>query len=287
MQVDFEDNIYVIWDEVDDRGNLLSSTYVVSSDGGESWSTPAHFISSLGRSRQATMGVDGQGHVVAVWRTDQDDHIYYQLSSDGGSSWSAPSVIDGLLARSRLYYASKYDKYDMAPDGAGSLHLLVVGRTTESEDPEEPPGLYHLEWDGTSWSPATLVFYEPDLFPEYPSIAVGEGNSLDAVWFARDRENFWASPVGLYQVWHSSTRFSAPQVATQSTPLPTPTSTPIPTAVPKETEPPSVQGATRDSTSGIVNDWRSVPLYPLGIAIAPVALLMLGLVIARSWHLFR
>jgi len=287
MEVGLEDNLYVLWDEVDDNGDLVFSIYVLSSDGGESWSTPMHFASPLGGSRQATMSVDGWGNVVAVWRTDQDDHIYYQLSSDGGSSWSAPSIIDDILARSRLYYASMYDKYDMAPDGGGNLHLVVVGQTSEAEDPEEPPGLYHLEWDGTSWSRPRLVFAEPDLFPEYPSIAVGEGNSLHTVWFARDRENFWDSPRGLYEIWYSSGRSSAPHVTAQSTPLASPTPTPTPTVVPMSTESSGVEEPTRESTSGRVRDWQSVSVYPLGIAIAPVALLLLGLVIGRSWRVFR
>ena len=279
--IDSQDSIYVVWNEVDERGELVSSAYTRSSDRGESWSPPVHFVSPVGRSWGASIGVDGEGRVVAVWKTDQDDHIYYQLSSDGGISWSAPAIIGGILARSRLTLPGQ-DKYDMATDSGGKLHLVVVGRTAESED---APGVYHLEWDGTSWSPATLLFAEPDLFPEYPGIAIGEGNRLHAVWFTRDRDHLWDSPNGLYEVWYSSALSTAPHVTARSTPVPSPTSTP--TVMPMATTSPTVQEPARESTSGNGQDWHSVSMYPLGVAIAPVALLLLGLVIARSRWMFR
>lgn len=281
IMIDSQDTIYVVWDDVDERGDLISSAYVRSWDRGESWSAPVQFEPPAGRSTKATMGMDRQGNVVAVWRTDQDDQIYYQLSSDGGISWSAPATIGGLLARP-WRSESGFDKYDMATDSDGNLHLLVVGRTAESED---PPGVYHLEWDGTSWSPATLLFAEPDLFPEYPSIAIGEGNRLHAVWFTRDRDHVWDSANGLYEVWYSSALSAAPHVTAQSTPLPSPTSTP--TQMPLATTSSTVQEPARESTSGNGHDWQSVSMYPLGVAIAPMALLLLALVIARSRWVFR
>lgn len=279
--IDSQDNIYVVWDDVNEIGDLISSAYARSSDRGESWSAPVQFEPPAGRSEKATVGIDGQGNVVAVWRTDQDDQIYYQLSSDGGISWSAPAIIGGILARSRPSL-SGFDKYDMATDSGGNLHLVVVGRTGESAD---PPGVYHLEWDDTSWSPATLLFAEPDLFPEYPSIAIGEGNRLHAVWFTRDRDHVWDSAKGLYEVWYSSALSTAPHVTARSTPLPSPTSTPTP--MPTATTSPTVKEPARESISGDGHDWHSISMYPLGVAIAPVALLLLGLVIARSRWMFR
>lgn len=284
IKLDLEDNIYVVWDEVVDEANVVSSTYVLSSDAGESWSAPVQFESLVGRSKQATMGVDGQGNVVAVWRTDQDDYIYRQLSSDGGVSWSAPAAIGGILARSRLFNDTGLDKYDMATDSGGNLHLVVVGRTSESED---PPGVYHLQWDGASWSPPTLVFAEPDLFPEYPSIAIGEGNRLHAVWFTRDRDHVWDAGNGVYEVWYGSAFSTAPHVTARSTPLPSPISTPTPTVTPTTTASPTVQESARESASGNGHDWHSVSTYPLAVAIAPMALLLLGLVLARSRRMFR
>ncbi len=282
IMIDSQDSIYVVWDDVDERGELISSAYVRSSDKGESWSAPVQFESLVGISRQAAMGIDGQGNVVAVWRTDQDDYIYYQLSSDSGISWSVPTIITGVLARPRPG-ESGFDKYDMATDSGGNLHLVVVGRTKESE--QDPPGVYHLEWDSTSWSPATLLFTEPDLFPEYPSVAIGEGNRLHAVWFTRNRDHLWDSANGLYEVWYSSALSTAPHITVQRTPVPSPTSTPKP--MPVSTRSPTMQEPPREYESSNVHDWHSVSIYPVGVAIAPLALLLLGLVIARTLCKFR
>ena len=273
-KLDVEDTVYVLWDEVDAEGNVVSSALVHSSDRGDSWSAPVHFPDARGASAQATMSVDGQGSLAVVWRSHNDDHIYYQLSPDGGTTWSTASAIEGILARSQIFNDSGFDRYDIAPDSAGNLHLVVVGRTSMLDD---PPGLYLLEWDGTAWSAPSLLYAEPDRFPEYPSITVGVGNKLHAVWFVRDREHFWLTHNPRYEVWYAQGVSTAPHVA-RPTPSPALTA-PTPTALPMASVSPTPvpqYGADEESS------WRDISPYPVQAAVAPVALLLLGLLIARS-----
>jgi hypothetical protein len=224
MEIDSSDVIHVTWDEGWDKlsgqGEPIFSTYISSLDGGESWSSPTSFSYPEGTNAQLSVSSDGQGGVVVVWRATSRPEIFYAWSSDNGASWSPPMVIPGIFARP---WTVPFDMYDMATDSGGHLHLVVVGRLSPEED---RLGVYHLEWDGTSWSPPAAI-YRGAGFPEYPKIVISEGNKLHVAWFVRD--DLWER--GNYEVWYSSTRTSSPA----QTPVPPPTSTPTPTATPLAT----------------------------------------------------
>jgi len=186
MEIDGSDIIHVVWDEGWDRlsgqGEPIFSTYTSSLDGGESWSSPTSFSYPEGTNAQLSVGGDGQGKIVVVWRATSRPEIYYAWSSDNGASWSPPMVIPGIFARPLV---NPFDMYDMATDSGGHTHLVVVGRLSLEED---RLGVYHLEWDGTSWSPPTAIYWGTG-FPEYPKIVISEGNKLHVAWIVRD--NLW------------------------------------------------------------------------------------------------
>jgi hypothetical protein len=228
MEIDSNDNIHVVWDEGWDKlsgqGEPLFSTYTSSSDGGESWSSPTSFSYPEGTNAQLAAGSDGQGGVVVVWRATSRPEIYCAQSSDNGASWSPPMVIPDIFARP---WTGPFDMYDMATDSGGHVHLVVVGRLSSEED---RLGVYHLEWDGTSWSPPTAIYREAG-FPEYPKIVISEGNKLHVAWFVREV----SGEGGNYEVWYSSSQSASPA----QTPVPLPTSTPTPTATPLATATPT------------------------------------------------
>jgi len=223
MEIDSSGVIHVVWDEGRDklsgRGEPIYGAYTFSSDGGLSWSVPLAIAYPTATVTQLTVGADGQGGVMLAWRSTAHDEIFYQWSTDHAGAWSPPGVIPGVFARP---WPTLFDRYDMAADSAGHIHLLVVGR--ESLEPDAPLGVYHLVWDGDSWSQPDRIYLGEGL-PEYPEIVVSHGNRLHAVWFVRDLQ--WQ--LSNYQVWYSSSQADAPY----QTPVPTFTPTPTPPHLPQ------------------------------------------------------
>src|SRR3989304_147301 len=179
LEVDSQDVIHVTWDE---SGDYLSggetiptySVYVYSTDGGASWSTQNIIRYPDDTPMQLTVGSTGKGGVMLVWRSKQDQNIYNRWSSDGGVTWSLmPTSLD-IYARP---WAAPFDMYDMTTDSDGNIHLIVVGQLREGNI---MPGVYHLVWNGSQWSTPEEVFLQNDLYPEYPKIAITQGNQIHA-----------------------------------------------------------------------------------------------------------
>ena len=61
--------------------------------------------------------------------------------------------------------------------------------------------------------------------PEWPRIAVSEGNILNVVWFLRDAEHIWDTENGTYTIWYSRLETSAKAIPPKI--RPTSTSTPV------------------------------------------------------------
>lgn len=288
IEIDSGGTIHVAWDE--GSGHLTGrqipnhSVYTFSSDGGLSWHSPISVTYPTTGTAQLTPGADGQGGVMLVWRTVAPEHtgIYYQWSNDDGDSWSSPAMIPGIFARR---WHGPFDMYDMAADSDGHIHLVVVARLTTQFD--ALLGVYHLEWDGASWS-RTEAIYAGEGSPEYPKIAISRGNQLHVTWFVRDDEIEHTRR----EVWYSSSQSAAPP----QTPVPLPTLAPSPTAVPATSPAPILilsPFPTPSSDVGGLPDGlytESDEVFRLMIALSPVVFLVVLVVAARrGWfkRLFR
>mgnify|MGYP005846973835 CR=1 FL=1 len=238
IKLDGKGGVYVTWDEGWDfyagRGSPQSVAYTYSLDNGQTWSTPTIFRAptSIGAAQQITLGIDGAGRLVVVWRVEaglrpESREVYYQVSSDRGRTWSAPRRLAGVNARDWL---TGLDNYTAATDSAGHVHLALVTQTDEITSTQY--SLVHLEWDGLRWSAPEAVFASEDL-PEWPRLAIGGGNQVFLTWFVRPKEEIWS--VGHYTVWASHMEADAPRIV--STPLPTPLPSPTPTPVPPTSTP--------------------------------------------------
>lgn len=164
--------------------------------------------------RNLVLGTDQAGRVVAVWWRIPDDRVMFSLSADRGRTWTTPQDIPNVRGVWQTYQ-SRLDRYSLARDAAGNLHLAMVGRLNNE------PGLYllHLTWNGTAWStPNIIQAYRGDV-PEWPRLAVANGNQLHATWFVRDAANVFASDRGNYSVWHA--RLTLPLTARPTVPVPT------------------------------------------------------------------
>jgi len=279
MEIDNNDVIHVTWDErwepfSGEKSDTYYSIYTSSSDGGKTWTPPTVIDYPQGTVVQLTVGSDGKGGVMLVWRATASDELFYQWSTDGGHSWGVPSVIPGVFARP---WTNPFDMYDMATDSTGLVHLLVVGRGSQAAD--ALLGVYHLVWDGDHWSAPTRIFAKPGLYPEYPKIVVHEGNQLHTVWFTREG-SVWDQSV-TREVWYSSSQSPAPYQPV--TPWPTPTPEPptaTPTSVPTATPYPTLSLEGTGLPGGLRTE--SDDLVRLIVALSPVVLVILVVVVVKA-----
>lgn len=276
-------SVYVTWEEGEDylpaEGYPVASMYVYSPDGGNTWTEPFVFSSTMGAPQQITLGVGEGGDLVAVWRLPEEEvsYYYYQLSTDNGATWSEPQVIPGVIAKPWERFS--LDGYDAATDGAGDVHLLVLGHRFSLE---EDLGLFHLVWNGSEWSSPTRIYASSDP-PEWPRIDVGVGNQVYATWFTRDEKHIKESERGRYKVWVSYYEASAPS----QTPVPLPTLTPTPaldtlgqaTAPVVPTPTPAIVPGTSGLPSGL--DTERDEMGWLLWALSPTASILLIIVALR------
>ncbi len=284
IKVDENDVLHVTWDEGWDRlsayGEPRESVYIRSTDGGHSWSEPAVFSQPDNTNAQIAAGSDNKGGVLVVWRATSVDTLFYSWSSDGGQTWSPPTSIPGLYARA--YNDTDFDAYDMATDSAGHIHLVAVGRPRlpASRADHVPLDVFHLVWDGDFWSePERIAEYtEEEGFPEYPKLAISEGNKLHVVWFVRDQQY----GVGeFFRILYSSSLSDAPYQT--PVPIPTPTPTPLPTFTPlpppTSTPLPTLAPGSSYLPEGLYTE--SDEMKQLALALLPILLLVVVIAIVR------
>jgi len=225
VAVDPEGRVFVVWEEGYDhyvgRGRATGSMVSVSLDEGASWSTPLPLGATGLIAQQPAIGFDPAGAAIVIWRS-LDDTIYYQRSADGGTTWSNPAPLPGVLARE--WDDTPFDSYRTAQDSAGRLHLVLVGRAASRSG----TGVWHLTWNGQRWSAPDLVSANEN-YPEWPYIAIGQGNQLHVAWFERSEDDrFRSGQAGvIYHVWYSSRTVDAPSVEGNPPPTPTPVSPPV------------------------------------------------------------
>jgi hypothetical protein len=193
IDIDRSGVLYVSWDEGWDRltghGEPIYGIFMISRDGGVTWSSPLNVTDPASNNAQLTVGSDGRGGVMLVWRTTSPSYpeIYYMWSSDWGENWTSPESLPGIVARDNI---NQFDIYDIASDSQGHIHLLATGNLLDlaapsTEESKGTPGLYHFEWDGSRWAGPTAV-YEGAGGPNIRTWSLpGATNSMRPGFFAR------------------------------------------------------------------------------------------------------
>ena len=288
---DSEDNIHLAW-EIGHGGGLghlgrpVKVAYAASYDRGTTWTTPTTFVPTDAKSeaRTPSLAMDRKGNLILVFHGLTDDFIYYVISTDKGRNWSSPQRIPGLWGTVAINNAI-LDCTSMAIDSGGDLHLVLVGRTAPDQT---VLSVLHAVWNG-SWSAPDIVHTQQpgptgDI-PQWPRIAVGEGNRLHVAWYLR-RAGLLAfttdEEVPNYEIWYSTATVNAPAIPPQPVPTLAPTATPravlAPVLVP--THEPTLSDADRISPnigSNLSNLRSETDDYlRLAISLAPaIALLIL------------
>jgi hypothetical protein len=249
--IDSLDRIHVVWDNGRDwyagAGVPKRGVYRRSDDGGQTWSAPVSFAPPKSKPdpvdedgnlkanpdapQQTTLAVRRDGNPVVVYRT-VGGKLYFQTSNDGGDSWNPPRPITSVTARDTE--GDYLDKYSMVTDGAGNVHLLMVGyaKLSATDTPTaKPPALLRLIWNGASWSlPEAVIANE--MYPEYPTAAIS-GNTIHVVWYSRSAEDRFTSDRSRYRVWYTQRTLSGAALPPLQlfTPVPVSEPTVVPTAV--------------------------------------------------------
>ncbi|MBI1295455.1 hypothetical protein GC175_10925 [bacterium] len=289
LLVDAQDNVHLVWEAGlgGGLGQLSDPTqvmYAVSYNRGESWSLPVEVAKQNNpapptMTKNIALGFDKNNVLVAVWTSLPDDTHYFQISADFGRSWSSPQPLRGLLSTWGVY-VSRLDTSSMARDSAGNLHLVLAGRQL----PEQRSiSIFHLTWDGIGWSnPTAVTTLEGDV-PEWPRLAIGQGNQLHAVWFVRDEEHVWDSANGNYRVWYARTTAIAPSIAAVPWPTATPTVEPMPTSAPPTPTPsyvePTLAAQPVEMASMAAIQTEVDEVWIIAKSIAPTLVLFMGIAV--------
>lgn len=294
LKVDVQDRLHVLWELTDlsqpnlPFGTAVGSVYALSNDGGKTWiQTKFPENRPEPAPQQPVVGVDGNGNILLVFREQTSGEILYRRSTDG-VRWSQPQPLPGV----ERGIARPYDVYDTVTDSAGRVHLVTVGYPAGSNT----MGLLYSEWDGQNWSIARIIA-EPPPFPEYPRLAVGEGNRLHAVWFGGDRESVDRNPVG---IWYSTAQTSAPRIARESPIVPKLSPTPgaltpataraFPTPVQSrglEPKPPRLPTDPSGASPARLPDLQGWPIYPVIIGLLASVPLLAASLLAKHRRVVR
>ena len=234
--LDQDNHLHVTWEagEGGSLGMVTGSTklfYSSSHDNGINWSTPFEFpVPANSEGQNITLGVNNKGVLVVAWLNTRDNLVYSQFSTDGGRFWSNPEAIPGINGSWRVYN-SHQDGYSMATDNDGIIHLVLPGVMTDGDNTVD---ILHLSWENFIWSaPDIVADFSGDL-PQWPRIAISNGNQLNVTWYVRDEVNLWNTDEGDYHVWFTSGQsfagYSKPRFWPTETPEPTYTLTPEPTS---------------------------------------------------------
>ncbi len=176
--------------------------------------------------KNVALGANGRGQLVVAWLGLPEDRVYYQVSGDQGHSWSAPQLIDSLWGAWTVYQG-RTDDYAMTTDSAGSVHLVLVGRTAEQQN---TLSVLHTTWSGSAWDKPEAVTTLTGDVPEWPRATVGLGNHLHLVWFVRDQPHiFGGEGASQYRVWYAERLLPSPALSPVQ--LPTAPASAVPSAV--------------------------------------------------------
>lgn len=175
----------------------MGSYYSRSLDGGAKWSPPRQ-LSGEGYGAAGVVS-RGDGEVHIVW---DSLHLIgervHEWSADGGATWTDPRVI------TRAIWGGWTGGPALEFDSAGRLHLV-----TSVDGPNNVEAIFHLVWDGTTWSEPELVSggtVAKDSV-EFPTLAVSDGNHLHVAY-----------EVDYRGVWYADGVVDAPAIAPRPVP---------------------------------------------------------------------
>ncbi len=283
-------NIHAAWNVVTPTGTDISAYYARLDMDRMQWSKPVvleertvddkeHFgpsFPSIRGSGDSVVVMYNSGNPSAGGPVDPGRPVQrVRLSNDGGRTWGDP-----ITPFPR--HQGRSGEHSLAVDSNGNVHALFIQRIDQLVDGRYAPisGMWHSELRGGHWS-------EPDRFtttiPAHDVRAVvSQGNVLLVTW----RED---PGTGQHGIWYSYTTLDAPELPAMPLPTPpaTPTATPVPTATPPGPTPTPLHRPASISQEAMPAKVADSPAIPLALGLAPVALLIVGIILAQQLHYHR
>jgi outer membrane protein assembly factor BamB len=267
LVVDSAGTIHVVWTELQLPTGWppCGALYSDSLDHGRTWSIPVQ-IAGAGYG-QVNLLAKEPSTVFLAWNAMvQIGERKYTRSIDGGFSWAPAQLLASKLRGGFTGMPS------MAADSSGVIHLV----TSVDRPRGETMAVYHLAWNGTSWSDPVLVSLGAIGFRsvELPWITTSNGNQLHVVY----EDDF-------QRIWYTTRSVSALPIP--SNPIPTPVQTETdasrdleasPTALPIAS-PPDLSGLPMMVDSPVTSrDTFLIGLAPVGLI---VGLVVVGRLVRR------
>jgi hypothetical protein len=284
LQADQTGYIHAVWSDVNALGYSSSAYYARFELSTRRWSDARVLATDVfGDLGAGTFGpaypvvIAKENTVIVMYNanggpeTDGRPALWVVNSLDGGQTWSEPyKPFPGLVGLS--------GSHDLVMDSNGTVHALFIQRIEQYIDGRYAPigGIWHSELVKGQWS-------RPDRFDlgkvsgyDVHSV-VSQGNTLLATW----REDPGAGMLGIF---YTFTRLDAPEIPVMLLPTmqavsPNQNSEIGITSTITQTSTVEAAATTQVGNPGKV----SKPAVPLLVAIAPVVLLLAGLIASRYY----
>lgn len=272
LEVDSAGRLHAVWSLVGTEGVGLELDYTHWDPATRQWSRsqvlalrePGEY--SINWPTLVTAGEE----LMLIYQDSFPATRWMRRSQDGGQTWTAPVR--------PFPHIGEYENAILLKDGADQIHLILGNRTI---DPEIH-GMWYSRWLDGHWTPLQSITAGPvtsTYDPSAPQAVVSQGNTLLAVWWHNVRRET------LSGAWYAYVQLDIPELPV--TPLPdepAETLTPPATSVPVPTAPdlatPSGTSTPHLNTEA-ASDNDDSPALPIFLGVAPVALLIIGLLFYR------
>lgn len=250
IEIDDHDNLRVTFTQADEDGLSHSTSYISSSDQGETWDDPVLFHSTttpIPSVVSAKITADGAGRLHVAWNERSFEYgahsrLGYMRSSDGGKTWD----IDEVLAESNtppgvavldltifgedeihLTWDQPERLHKWSGDGGDTwtepqviipLGAAFGGVNALAKDSSERMhavaavgnGVYDVPWNGNTWGAADTI---DDRFIDAHGqlITTCQGNRLHVVYYDR---------IGEQELWYSTKEVNSPKFPQSAMPEP-------------------------------------------------------------------
>ncbi len=318
IRVDSRGTIHVVYPGLGNKGTY----YLVSADGGNTWSNPVNVASTSREDAAADytqLAIDPAGAIHVVWTEFQLPEgwpplgIFYSRSNDAGATWSAPLRLA----------ADNYDEAMIGASREGAVHVIWNGMVGVG-------GRYYAQSTngGRSWSkPAAVIPPGQGGTSGYPDFTIDANGVLhmatpldvDGIQYAFKQKDVWSAPqkisddlkgkrvqsveesriaisegnrlnvvfeVGYQEIYYTWRLIDAPTRKSQPLPLPSnssPTTTLTPT--PRATDRPTATGTPSPLDLTVEAGTTNTPVwFPLLAGLLPATLFVLSVVFVRIAH---
>ncbi len=174
IAVDYNDNIHVVWYEIDEYNNTTWVTYARSTDGGGSFSIPIN-VTQAENCREPVLAISENGTIGVAWadRRTGDMDIYFSASFDDGNTFQGEHRVNDETTGNQIRPA-------ISASPEGTFHIAW------SDDRAQQRIIYYAltsDFGSTFLGNIPLSgLIAPDTTADHPTINALSEHVIHAVW---------------------------------------------------------------------------------------------------------